>query len=33
MEPWTFYFALGVAVGAGGWECLRQYIKNELGGN
>lgn len=30
MEPWTFYFALGVAVGAGGWECLRQYLHREF---
>lgn len=28
MSPWHFWLLLGVCVGAGGWELLRQYFSN-----
>lgn len=32
MAPWHFWLLLGVCVGAGGWELLRQYLTDAFGG-
>lgn len=28
---WQFALTLGILVGAGGWELIRQYLKDEFG--